>query len=929
MTAQWFRKQKTSLHVVMITCASFAFASRLSAAEPAKPARTNAASAALGALIRLELSKDATVNRETPPDQTFDLNCHSRCVITGVPYTFHVELPETMEVDCIAFAHSDYETEAAPKDVIIELEDGTKLEQALELKRPDNRKAAWQEVAIGKKLRKLKITVTSNHPGKVAWGGLGDIAVFTAQDLSELLKAPDHDPAAPVFVAVPPLDAAGAPVKVNLPPKAAPGEHPCLLFTRKELEQLRADARTERGKPASEHLLNKAAAALELKVEFPDPKGPGAQLKDRGDELAKQHDRLSMAAGNLGVAYLFTEDAKYAAKAREILIGYAERYEQYPEHRGVNRSDSSKVMAQRLSEAMWLVPLLHAFDSIHGTLSEADRKQIETGLIRPCLAMIHRKDPRQMAADLDRSAANWRTEGPPAPKSTKVVGNWINFYNLATVMAGAVLGDADLVNLAVYDTKKNILEGIGSDGMWGEGAIGYQMFALQALTAIMETAARQGHDLWGFAGARIKQPFDANFRFAYPDGTAPGINDSGRVSFSDWQGMVYDYAWLRYGDARYARLVNACPRQFTLSPSVYYPTRVYDKVPEPEAIHYPSTVFKDLGYAILRGNGTYALLDYGPHGGPHGHLDKLNLILYAAGDELGGEPRMHRYEDPLHGSWTRETVAHNTMAVDERSQTACAGRLTVFKDAGTLKVMRGETSGAYPGVVLDRTIVLAPGLLVDIYLGRSKRERAWDRTFRYAGQLEGWAAPAEGAKTLGTQCGYENLQVVRQAPAEALCSFQWKTSKTALQVVLAGAQGQSAVTALGPDGEHVVLARQRGTAARFGAALRVAEWGGEIKAAEFLDTGASGVACFRAEQDGAETLVFVAGKPGEWTARGWTSDARVLCVQSKDGKLQRALLAGGAKAAAEGVTLAADASGFASAEREGDALKQAAPAPAP
>ncbi|MCW8132735.1 MAG: heparinase II/III family protein, partial [Planctomycetota bacterium] len=657
------------------------YTARAEEPKAAPPKRTNAALEAMGASVRFTAPKEVSRNKETAPEASFDGDVHSRCVVSGVPYTFEVELVEALPVDAIAFADSDYESEEAPKDVIIELDDGTKIEHALEIQRPAKRKPAWQEVAIGKTARTIKITVTSNHAGKVAWGGIGDIAVFTKEDLSQKLALPNYDANAPAYVDVPPLEAANGEIKVRMPPKAAKDDHPCLLLTPKELEEAREAGKTkERAKEAYALLESKAEDALKLEIDFPDPKGPGAQLKDRGDELAKRHDKLSYSAGNLGMAYAFLGKEAYAKKAREILIGYAERYEQYPEHQGVNRSDTSKVMAQRLSEAMWLVPLLIGYDYIHPSLSAEDRAKIETGLIRPCLKMIHRKDPKSIAAEWDKSRAGWRAGGPPKPKTTHVVGNWTNFYNLATIMAGATLGDADLVDLAVYQTKENLLAGIGEDGMWGEGTIGYQMFALQALTAVMEVAARQGVDLWGFDGARIKMPFDANFRFAYPDGSAPGINDSGRVTFSDWSGMVYDYAYLRYVDPRYARLVNACPRQFVISTGVYYPTRVYDKLEEPAEIAYPSTVFKDLGYAILRSGGTYALMDYGPHGGPHGHPDKLNLILFAAGDELGGEPKMHRYEDPLHGAWTKATVAHNTMAVDERSQSACAGKLLVYAD---------------------------------------------------------------------------------------------------------------------------------------------------------------------------------------------------------------------------------------------------------
>jgi hypothetical protein len=435
------------------------------------------------------------------------------------------------------------------------------------------------------------------------------------------------------------------------------------VLTRREIEELTTTrAGTERGKAALAALVGSANGAVNSSLDFPDPKGPLGQINDRGDEIAKRHDRLSIAAGTLGVAYALTGDARYASRAAEILRGYAERYDAYPEHKGVNKNDTGKVMGQRLSEAMWLIPLIESYDYIYHSpaLTTADKQRIETQLIRSAVTFIRRRGSAAAeAAERDSSNPGWRTTAPKKGSAA----NWLLFYNAATMMAGAVMNDQDLKDLAAADFRHLLFNGIGSDGMWEEGAIGYQFFAMSALTGGLETAARQGIDLWSFDNNRMKRLYDSPLRYAYPDGSAPGINDSGRTRFGDWSTMTYDYAYLRYGDPSYAFLVNASPRQLQTSQAVYFPTRIYNPVPEPKAISFPSTVFESLGYSILRAPRTYALMDYGPHGGTHGHFDKLNLILFATnangkGDELGGEPRFYRYEDPLHGEWTRQTVAH-------------------------------------------------------------------------------------------------------------------------------------------------------------------------------------------------------------------------------------------------------------------------------
>ncbi|TQM03090.1 heparinase II/III domain-containing protein [Pseudonocardia kunmingensis] len=123
----------------------------------------------------------------------------------------------------------------------------------------------------------------------------------------------------------------------------------------------------------------------------------------------------------------------------------------------------------------------------------------------------------------------------------------------------------------------------------------------------------------------------------------------------------------------------------------------------------PVTVHADAGYTILRGGGLHAILDHGPHGGSHGHLDTLSLYLY--GDDVAWQP------DPGqvpygHAHWRRyyaSTAAHPTFSVDGRDQAECAGELVGATDTG-VTVACGQ---AYEGVRAVRRVELADGALHD------------------------------------------------------------------------------------------------------------------------------------------------------------------------------------------------------------------------
>ena len=859
---------------------------------------TNAAQRRYGARFWEEHPAGVVHDQKTPPDCCFDGSAHSRCVFTGTPYTLYAELCDRLPIEKIALAQSDYAAEAAPKDIEIRLDDGTTLQKTLELKRSTKGKIDWQEVPIGKPVRRIAITVKSNYPGKAAWGGLAEIAVLTGESLTKRFELLDHDPASPVFVHSVSLADEPRNLKVSLPPRAADGEHPRLLMTKAELAELRRTLpTTEKGKQALKALLDIAEGACHAKLDFPDPKGPLGQLHDRSDVVAKRHSALSYAAGDLGFAYALSGRQAYAHRAAEILRGYAERYAAYPEHRGANGADTGKVMAQRLSEAMWLMPLILAYDYIHdsGELTVADRQAIDEKLLRACVLFIRRKVPANEAAERQKKQPDWRTAVPEVHRE-KPSGNWLNFYNAATLLAGSMLNDRDMIDLAAADYRNLIQNGIGSDGMWGEGAIGYQFFALRAMATGMEAAARCGIDLWSFADSRVKLMFDSPLWYAYPDGTAPGINDSGRARSGDWQSMIYDYGWLRYHDDRYARLVNNSPRQLQFSESIFTPTWVYQDLPTPRTVVYPSLVLGNLGYAILRGGDRYALLKYGPHGGVHGHCDKLNLILFD-GNELGGEPRFHRYEDPLHGQWTVQTVAHNTMTVDQSRQSPTAGRLLVFEDLPTAKVMRAEVTDAYPGVLMDRTVVCLGPTVLDLYHGRSRLSHTWDRTLRFNGSLAGMPEVAGSAQPLGVSDGYEHLKRAAERPAERGWQGTWHIpgpparELTALAAGPPGDGKQTALSAVGPDNDQVVLLRQQGSQANFFVAY-TNEPVASGDAVRLLDTqGAKVIAATMTRADAKISLFVSIGKE-PWQAAGVQSDARVLVVEARGGKVQVTLCGG-------------------------------------
>ena len=125
---------------------------------------------------------------------------------------------------------------------------------------------------------------------------------------------------------------------------------------------------------------------------------------------------------------------------------------------------------------------------------------------------------------------------------------------------------------------------------------------------------------------------------------------------------------------------------------------------------FTSLCLPDTGFAVLRDgwdvDDGYLLLDYGRHGGPFGHFDRLGFTLYANGQpwvlDAGPAPNPSLHAE-LHQSWHRQTRAHNTVMIDESSQSASDGKLTAWQTHPAFDLVAAEQEG-YPDAIHRRTV---------------------------------------------------------------------------------------------------------------------------------------------------------------------------------------------------------------------------------
>ena len=85
--------------------------------------------------------------------------------------------------------------------------------------------------------------------------------------------------------------------------------------------------------------------------------------------------------------------------------------------------------------------------------------------------------------------------------------------------------------------------------------------------------------------------------------------------------------------------------------------------PASEPLRQESFRFEDAGFALLRSPEATVVLKYGPHGGGHGHPDKLSISVHDGRKELVSDFGTSAYGAPDYTKWYRKTLAHNTVTV--------------------------------------------------------------------------------------------------------------------------------------------------------------------------------------------------------------------------------------------------------------------------
>ena len=522
-------------------------------------------------------------------------------------------------------------------------------------------------------------------------------------------------------------------------------------------------------------------------VPVPVPADPG------GGYTHEQHKQNAKTIYEAGMLYELTGERSYLDFAAGILADYADLYPTLDLHPHVKPSTPSRLFWQGLNEAVWLVYVAQGYDAIRDDLDDAQRADIEQNLLRPM--------------------AEFLSEG--SPQTFNRIHNHGTWAAAAVGMTGYVLDDREFVDKALYGLDKSGEAGFlkqidqlfSPDGYYAEGPY-YQRYALMPFVLFAQAIERNDPSLEIFAyrDAVLLKAIRATIQQSYAGRFFP-INDAIREKGLNTTELRYGVA-IAYDLTEDPSLLSIAKTQGWVVPTPEG-RKLARAIADGKARPFPFRTMMlrdggdgDRGALVVLRSGSApidAAIVFKPtsQGLGHGHFDRLGLIYYDNGDEIVADYGAARFLNvapknggrylPENESWAKQTVAHNTLVVDESSQFNGDWRLAeehpsqvlAFDDTPGASFAYAKSDKAYDGIDVRRVVAMVDRpsggtYAVDVMMAGGSQTHTFDLPVHFKGQLIetslDFRHATERLEPMGAQAGYQHL---------------WKTAES--DTVLSGA----------------------------------------------------------------------------------------------------------------------------------------------
>ena len=606
--------------------------------------------------------------------------------------------------------------------------------------------------------------------------------------------------------------------------------------------------------------------ALARPIDVPVPKDAGGYTHER-------HKQNYIEMQFAGILFQVSKDERYAIFIRDMLLKYAAIYPTLGRHPMTASKEYGRLFWQSLNETVWMVHVAQAYDCIYDWLKPADREIIESKVLRPMANFF----TGEQVATIDRIHNH---------------GTWMV---AAVGMLGYALRDQNLVDIALYGTKKDKKTGFlrqmdllfSPDGYYTEGAY-YARYAMMPFILFAQAIQNNQPELniSKYRNQILKSAVDCMLQLTDPNGRYIPINDATKNMslLSRETVLAVDVAYANFGGDKGLLAIAQKQGRTTLDGAGLTVARALQLEKGPLKFGYKSAEYTD-GAAgnegavgILRSasvsDQSMLVMKYTAHGFEHGHYDKLSFLFYDQGREIlqdYGSARFINVEPKYGGrylreneTWAKQTIAHNTVAVDGIShyggvykvaQQNHADRHYFSTSDPDVQIMSGKVMGAYDGVVLQRTMAMVRDnsmpkpLIIDVFRVEATKEHRYDLPFYYLGHLVFTNVPYkafDSSRTrMGSANGYQHLWKEAEGTAAGTVRCTWLEGGRYYSIVSAADDATKVFfTRIGASDPEFNLRNEPGIMLRRTAALTVfatvLEQHGTFEPVDELSVGASG-----------------------------------------------------------------------------------------
>ena len=433
----------------------------------------------------------------------------------------------------------------------------------------------------------------------------------------------------------------------------------------------------------------------------------------------------------LAQATAFTGETRYGKYAVDQMLNWIDAN---PIGRGINWASSLEV-ALRVISWSWVMALLRHSDVLAGTA------------LTTILASVHAH-----ANHVQRYLSHYYSP------NTHLTGEALGLFYAGCLFPQFADArrwrDTGADTLVTQATRQ-----ITADGVYFEQSTCYQRYTCDIYLHFLLLAGRSGVAVPAHVRQRVARLVDFVAELGARDGTLPNIGDADG-------GWLLPLARREADDCRGTLSVAAAVLDRPDWSDTVTPERLWLTNSAPvagsAAIRRESKLYTEGGYAILRSGAHEVLVDVGPLGAfGHGHADLLSVQCSIHGERCLVDAGTYGYTvEPAWRDYFRGTTAHNTVAVDGRSQAAPNGpfgwqsrpavRIREWQSNTTTSVIDAEHD-AYAGITHRRRVVAVadgPFVIVDDLLGDGMH--AFELTFQFAPITVTWTSRLSAcATTLG------------------------------------------------------------------------------------------------------------------------------------------------------------------------------------